>query len=438
MTGRSLIAWIDETPLGTLEEATGIWHFQYQPEWLDTPGAYPLCPSMPLQAEPIEDGGSQRPVQWYFDNLLPEEGQRQLLARDARIDAADAFGLLGYYGAESAGSLTLLPPEVAPPAREGLVALSDADLSARIRKLPTVPLVHGAVKRMSLAGAQHKLAVAVRDDALFEPGGSEPSTHILKPDHPGPDYPHSVVNEWFVMTLAARMGLEVPAVRRRYVPEPVYLIERFDRYVDGETRRRRHAIDACQLLGLDRSFKYTQGSMESLARIANACRNKAQARVRLYNWLIFNVLTGNNDAHLKNLSFLVDGDGVQLAPHYDLLCTACYDAPLFDKQGWPHRTELAWPILGVRHFVDVSHALLLEAGQSLGIHPSQARRLLEVQRVRIVGEASRLLAEIEAEDGKLILQQQRELAGTFAAEIRCLRGILHVVIQEMAQKLRPA
>ncbi len=269
---------------------------------------------------------------------------------------------------------------------------------------------------------------------MFEPRGSEPSTHILKPDHPDLDYPHSVINEWFVMMLAGRMGLGAPAVQRRYVPEPVYLIERFDRYVEGEMHRRRHAIDACQLLGLDRSFKYTQGSMESLARIADACRNRAQARVRLYNWLVFNVLTGNNDAHLKNLSFLVDGDGVQLAPHYDLLCAACYDAPLFDKQGWPNRTELAWPVLGVRHFADVSHNLLLQAGEALGIRPSAVKRLLEVQRNRIVDEASRLLTEVEVENEKLI-QQRRELAETLAGEIRCLRGILHVIIREMAQKL---
>jgi len=435
MTERALIAWIDDIPIGALEEAGGIWRFQYRSEWLETPGAYPLCPSLSLQAGPIEDGGSQRPVQWYFDNLLPEEGQRQLLAGDARIDMADAFGLLAYYGAESAGSLTLLPPEIGPPAPEGLVALSDVDLSARIRKLPSVPLAHGAVKRMSLAGAQHKLAVVDTDGALFEPKGAEPSTHILKPDHPDPDYPHSVVNEWFVMTLAERMGLDVPAVRRRYVPEPVYLIERFDRYVDGQVRRRRHAIDACQLLGLDRSFKYTQGSMENLARIANACRNRAQARVRLYGWLVFNVLTGNGDAHLKNLSFLVDGSGVQLAPHYDLLCTACYDAALFDKRGWPDRTELAWPILGVKHFAEVSRTLLLEAGEALGIRATQANRLLEAQRERVVGEARRLLEEVEAESQKMA-QQRGELAATFAGEIRCLRGIFHVIIREMAQKLQ--
>jgi len=432
MTGRSLVAWIDETCVGTLEEAAGIWRFQYRTEWLDTPGAYPLSPSLPLQADPIQDGGSQRPVQWYFDNALPEEGQRQLLAGDARVDVADAFGLLAYYGAESAGSVTLLPPQIMPPASGGWIALSDDALSARIRKLPSVPLTHGAVKRMSLAGAQHKLAVAVRDAALFEPQGSQPSTHILKPDHPDPDYPHSAINEWFVMTLADRMGLEVPKVHRRYVPEPVYLVERFDRYVDGQRHRRRHAIDACQLLGLDRGFKYAQGSLDSLARIADMCRNKAQARVRLYNWLVFNVLTGNNDAHLKNLSFLVDGGGVQLAPHYDLLCTACYEAPLFDKQGWPERTELPWPILGVARFADVSHALLVEAGAALGIRPSQAGRMFEVQRDRILDEAMRLLSDVEVQNSRLA-QQRSELVPTLAGELRCLRGVVHVVMREMAQ-----
>lgn len=74
------------------------------------------------------------------------------------------------------------------------------------------------------------------------------------------------------MRLAQALGLEVPAVHRRYVPEPVFLIERFDRVrensPEGAIWRRRHAIDACQLLGLDRSFKYAQGSIERLAELA--------------------------------------------------------------------------------------------------------------------------------------------------------------------------
>ncbi|SFG25413.1 HipA N-terminal domain-containing protein [Neptunomonas qingdaonensis] len=55
-----------------------------------------------------------RPVQWFFDNLLPEEGARELLASGAKIDKADAFGLLETFGAESAGAMTLLPPNEEP------------------------------------------------------------------------------------------------------------------------------------------------------------------------------------------------------------------------------------------------------------------------------------------------------------------------------------
>ena len=434
MKGRSLRASINQQEVGRLQEVAGLWSFQYTPDWLANPKGFALSPHIPLSAQPLLDGASQRPVQWYFDNLLPEEDQRVLLAKDARLDAADAFGLLAWYGAESAGSLTLLPPEAAPQTTEPLRPLPDDALQARIRQLPKSPLTHAAIKRMSLAGAQHKLAVVLEDGALFEPAGATPSTHILKPDHPDADYPHSVINEWFVMRLARRLGLDVPEVHRRYVPSPVYLIDRFDRVAGAQGWQRRHAIDACQLLGLDRSFKYTQGSMDSLAALANACRSPAVARSRLFGWLVFNVLVGNSDAHLKNLSFLVSHEGVQLAPFYDLLSVATYDSPAFDKSGWPAQTQLAWPILGVRHFSDIRRGLLLEAGVALNLVKGTAERLLENLRSRIVSEAEALYAEVEAENAR-IAHARPELAATMAGESRCVRAISHTVIKEMARQI---
>ena len=435
MSGRSLRASINQQEVGSLQEVAGLWSFQYTPDWLANPKGFALSPHIPLSAQPLLDGASQRPVQWYFDNLLPEEDQRVLLAKDARLDAADAFGLLAWYGAESAGSVTLLPPEAAPQTIELLRPLPDDALQARIRQLPRAPLTHAAVKRMSLAGAQHKLAVVLEDGALFEPAGATPSTHILKPDHPDADYPHSVINEWFVMRLARRLGLDVPEVHRRYVPSPVYLIDRFDRVAGAQGWQRRHAIDACQLLGLDRSFKYTQGSMDSLAALANACRSPAVARSRLFGWLVFNVLVGNSDAHLKNLSFLVSHEGVQLAPFYDLLSVATYDSPAFDKSGWPAQTQLAWPILGVRHFSDIRRGLLLEAGVALNLVKGTAERLLENLRSRIVSEAEALYAEVEAENAR-IAHARPELAATMAGESRCVRAISHTVIKEMARQIQ--
>ena len=434
MNGRSLHASINHTTVGTLQEVAGLWSFQYAPDWLGRPACFALSPHLPLQAEPLLDGASQRPVQWYFDNLLPEEGQRLLLAGDARLDAADAFGLLAWYGAESAGSVTLLPPDAAPHTAEPLRPLPDEVLEARIRQLPRAPLTQAAIKRMSLAGAQHKLAVVLQDDALFEPAGATPSTHILKPDHPDEDYPHSVINEWFVMRLAKRLGLDVPEVHRRYVPSPVYLIDRFDRTPASQGWQRRHVIDACQLLGLDRSFKYSQGSLPNLAALANACRSPAVARPRLFGWLVFNVLVGNSDAHLKNLSFLVSREGVQLAPFYDLLSVASYDTAAFDKTGWPAHTQLAWPLLGERHFSAITRGLLLEAGAALNLAKGTAERLLENLRKRAVQQAEALYAEVEADNTRL-LQVRPELAATLAGEARCLRTLLHTVIKEMAQQL---
>lgn len=434
LPSRTLVAFVNDDPVGRLQEQGGLWQFQYDPAWLDAPSRFALSPYLALQREPLRDGASRRPVQWYFDNLLPEEGQRQLLARDARVDGADAFALLAYYGAESAGSLTLLPPEVTLSIPGGLRPLSEADLSARIRQLPRISLAQGAVKRMSLAGAQHKLAFVLAGKELAEPIGARASTHILKPEHPGEDYPHSVANEWFVMRLARAMRLDVPDVQRRYMPEPVYLVSRFDRVPREGEWQRRHVIDACQLLGLDRQYKYREGSVDTLAQIARATRGAAVTRTRLFSWLVFNLLTGNGDAHLKNLSFLVDRDGIRLAPHYDLVSTATWDTPAFDQRRWPDLTTLAWPLLGVERFTEVNRELLLAAARELGIARSTAERLLAEQRDRISGQAEALLAQVEQENNEW-LAARPDLAATLAGELRCLRTIVHGVIREMTKRL---
>ena len=89
MTGRVLRASINQMEVGSLQEVDGLWSFQYAEAWLRNPQGYGLSPHLPQSAVPLVDGASQRPVQWYFDNLLPEEGQRLLLAKDAKLDAAD-------------------------------------------------------------------------------------------------------------------------------------------------------------------------------------------------------------------------------------------------------------------------------------------------------------------------------------------------------------
>jgi serine/threonine-protein kinase HipA len=287
---------------------------------------------------------------------------------------------------------------------------------------------------MSLAGAQHKLAVVLHGNELFEPAGATPSTHILKPNHPDSDYPHSVINEWFSMRLAKQLGLNVPEVHRRYVPSPVYLINRFDRTLIADEWKRLHVIDACQLLGLDRSFKYSQANMENLSTLASACRSPAVARTRLFSWLVFNVLIGNSDAHLKNLSFSVNHEGIQLSPFYDLLSVACYDTKSFGKESWPQLSQLAWPILGVSRFSDINRNLLLDAGAALKLAKATAERLLEELRSRIEHEAESLYEIIETENS-VLLKRRPDLAPVLTGELRCLRAVRHGVIADTAKML---
>jgi serine/threonine-protein kinase HipA len=430
---RTLDAFINEQRVGTLSEGEDLWRFEYDPQWASASDAYDLSPRLARSELVHTDGGTDRPVQWYFDNLLPEEEQRDVVAKEAKIKGEDAFGLLEYLGAESAGSLVLLPPGAARQPR-GLKSLSDADLSARIKNLSRASLSSGAPKRMSAAGAQNKLLVVYRDGSLDEPMGSEPSTHILKPNHTHQDYPSSVINEYAAMRLAGALKLTVPTVLRRYVPEPVYIVERFDRYTDaaGATQRH-HIIDACQLLNKSRGFKYTGATLDSLGDIIAACRNRASTRMNLYRWLIFNVVIANNDNHLKNLSFMVGREGIELSPAYDLLSTGVYHTRAFagDRADWP-KVPLAITMLNVPTLEAVSRKSLLEAGEALGLRKSIGERELNSMMAAMPGALEELIREVSDDNKRLPEAAMQFLAG----EMRLLATLQHLVVPEMMARLR--
>jgi serine/threonine-protein kinase HipA len=440
MTERTLLASIDGQRIGTLHENQNIWGFEYDPAWRETPSGFALSPHVPLQEGNQIDGATTRPVQWYFDNLLPEEAARTLLARDANLpDINDAFALLEHYGRESAGSITLRIPGEKVDDDNSLRLLPDEELEARIRDLPNLPLTHDSPKKMSLAGAQHKLAVVLRDGQIFEPGGQSVSTHILKPNHPDNDaYPHSVINEWFIMRLARRVGLDVPEVTRRYVPTPVYLIERFDRVSRDGAMARRHAIDGCQLLNMAATMKYAGWSLDALAELIDRCRASAITRVRMFRWLVFCVIVGNGDSHLKNLSFLVGPDGITLAPHYDLLSEAVYDTGAFAKKvRWPGLSTFTRPVGTTERYIDFTHEVLVDAGAVLGLTRPLALRLLREMLRQIPAAADALIEEITQENEQ-ILADRPSLAATFGGEMRLLRAIRHIVTGEMVSRLSDA
>ncbi len=419
---RELIASINGQAVGTLRDEGGFWTFQYDSAWLSHQGRYAISPKLPLQAAKIIDTGSLRTVQWFCDNLLPEEMARELLAKDAAVDVNDAWGLLAYFGAESAGAITLLPPGISATT-SGLRPLPDDELQHRIDELPRRSLSADSPKRMSLAGAQAKLAVTVKDLQIFEPVGGECSTHILKPDSKVDGYPHTAINEYFCMTLASHVGLPVPNLTFRQAPSPIYLVERFDRSLQGDVVERVHTLDALQLLSLDRRLKYSKASAETLNDCIKLCRTAAQARINLYRWTVFNILIGNHDAHMKNISFLVGPGGITLAPFYDLVSTVIYATREHDPRPpyWPD-VELTMPIGKARFFADLTRDDVVTFGAQLGLRESVAAKLLDT----LVSLLNHGLSTIA--DGF------RTFA--YTGQQRVINAILAMPIQEMSKKLR--
>ena len=426
---RTLHAYLNGQRVGTLSEGNDLWSFAYDPEWARAPGSFDLAPGLDRATPVHQDGATLRPVQWYFDNLLPEEALREVLIKDAGLHGDDAFALLQYLGAESAGSLVLLPPGADVRERGQLKALADDALSQRIRELPRRSLSSGAPKQMSVAGAQHKLLVVWRDGQLFEPVGAEPSTHILKPNHLSDDYPSSVINEYAVQRLGARLALGSPKVHRLYVPEPVYLIERFDRFTDAHgMTQRQHVIDACQLLNKSRNFKNMSASLTTLAACIDQCRNRASARLQLYRWLMFNVLIGNDDNHLKNISFLVSEQGIEVSPPYDMLCTAVYRTVAFadGRATWP-AVDLMIALPGAAQFGDVTRDAMLRAGEALGLNRRISERELDRMTAALPDALAAVLAEIEAQNADYPAPVRVFLGG----ELRLLRAVQNVVLPFM-------
>jgi serine/threonine-protein kinase HipA len=424
---RRLEVFIAAQPVGSLSENQGFWSFQYHAEWIRT--GYPLSPGLPLTETPLVDSGSLRPVQWFFDNLLPEDAARIRLLASLPVGQGDAWDLLAHYGSESAGALTLLPPG-APEPHADVRPLSDAELNARIMAMPRIPLGSTAPKKMSLAGAQEKLPIVVdAQGALFDPIGAAPSTHILKPDVMSPRYPSSAVNEWFCARLGQALKLPIPQVTLRYVPATAYIIERFDRRLVGDQRQRVHTLDAAQLLSLAAGAKYAQSGAAALGAVIGLCRAKAPTRIALFRWTLFNALIGNGDAHLKNLSFYAGREGYALAPHYDLVSTAAWARPELAGAGestWPD-IELSFPVGNARRFRDLTPADWYPFGEALRLPASAVQRELRHMIAAIRPAADALLAEFQQRTD--IPPMQR------AGELRMIHAIIHLPIKTMARRL---
>lgn len=352
-----LNVFIEQTLVGVLEDEseTGRFAFAYAPSWLSSPDRFALCPALPLLRPEAETPDSHSAaVRRFFENLLPEGHTLDDAAAANKVSKSNLIGLLIALGRETAGAFRIHPADVAKSAIHGATEadahpirrlLTKEELSERIQARPHLPFaVWDGKVRLSIAGYQDKIAVYIEDGQWFlVEGTSLASTHIIKPEPVSDRLAGLTSNEFLCMRLARRIGLPAAAVELVQAPEPVLVVTRFDRLVEGNLVRRLHVIDACQALGLASAFKYERpygdnrdvrhirdgASLPRIFELLAMSPNPAAQRLRLLRWLIFQVLIGNTDAHAKNLMFFAGVEGLTIAPAYDLVSVlALAAAPL--------------------------------------------------------------------------------------------------------------
>ncbi len=321
--------WHEQRRVGRLWRNTaGVIGFRYDPAWL-ADGGFAVSRSLPLVAREFapEEGNAHR----FFSNLLPEGTVREHIVRDLKLPNTD-FDLLHAIGGECAGALSILPADRQPSGQRQYRPLTEKDLAdlATRRGRIYADWPGDERPRLSLAGAQDKCPVLIRDDRYFLPLCSAPSSHILKFELA--DYRHLPTYETFTTQLAAAIGLPTVDIGLRSIGRTRYAqIARYDRVrdEDGEIRRL-HQEDFCQALGYGHENKYQEHGGPSFAQcyhlVLDASSEPTLDAQNLLRWQIFNVLAGNPDGHAKNLSLLhLPGDTtrpqIRLAPFYDLVCT---------------------------------------------------------------------------------------------------------------------
>ena len=191
------------------------------------------------------------------------------------------------------------------------------------------------VGRISLSGVQPKASLLVNDEGhLVRPAENERGTYILKPapsSYALLDRKHCPANEHLTMQLASQVyHIETAANALCFFRdgEAAYLCRRFD---VGNNGQKYQQEDFASLAGLTKAnggndFKYGNLSYEECADIIHRYTVASPIEIlKFFRIVMFNYLTLNDDAHLKNFSLINRGDGeYHLAPAYDLINTSLH------------------------------------------------------------------------------------------------------------------
>lgn len=430
-----LMAWINGKLAGEWRIPNrGDMEFRYDPAWAESEEGRPLSLSLPLTLDNLPIKG--QPVQYYFDNLLPDsEPIRKRFQERFQTTSRDAFSLLEAIGRDCVGAVQLLPPGEIPDIQKiDAKPLADADIEKLLFGVVSPNTFHAPDLddsfRISIAGAQEKTALLRHANQWCLPIGATPTTHIFKLPlgrigNTQIAMRTSVENEWLCAKVLAAYRIPIASCDIAiFGSQKVLVVERFDRRLHPSAKYWLRLIqeDFCQATATPASRKYEENGGPGILDIADILRGSIQRDEDLATFIRAQILfwmLAATDGHAKNFSLHMLPQGrYKLTPLYDVLS--------------------AWPVIGHgANNLPVEKAKLAMALRGKSKH----YRLKDIQRRHFnqtvsksgLGEtAEPLINEILAITSTVISQVQKEMPSDFPPEV--LDSVL-AGLQQSAKRL---
>lgn len=259
----------------------------------------------------------------FFSNLLPEGMLRTYLAKQAGVKPEQEFYMLWKLGHDLPGAIQAIPAQQ---------QAWPVDIENNLDEV-NAPLDTDDIFYFSLAGIQLKFsAIKENEKSLTIPVNGVGGRWIVK--LPDARYSHVPENEYSMMELARAVGINVPktmllaAEQIHGLPselqkpgEMAFAIKRFDR---GDDAKLIHIEDFAQILNVYPEKKYGHANYTNIAKIIWK-ETGTPGIIEFTRRLVYNILIGNGDMHLKNWSVIYpDGITPELAPAYDFVSTVPY------------------------------------------------------------------------------------------------------------------
>lgn len=323
--------WLHNQQVGILSQKGDYTQFSFLESYIDDPNRSVL--GLRFEEEGLASASSKIRLPSWFSNLLPEGRLRDWIAEDRGVSVVREAELLAQVGADLPGAVRVLPTSEDNPKWPISTEAESAEVTTQDLDAP--------IWKFSLAGVAIKFSMLQRGDRLTLPAYGQGGDWIVK--LPDPTYTNVPLNEFSMMTLAERVGINTPEhilVHRDELSgipdsawrstEPIaYAVKRFDR---NEDRSLVHIEDFAQVRGI---YPYDgqkyQGNFETVASLAYRQRFTEDLE-EVVRRLVLNILIGNGDAHLKNWSLIYsDAKVPRLSPVYDVVSTIVYSSTPQDE-----------------------------------------------------------------------------------------------------------